>query len=70
MFCRLNYWIASGYINGQIYNVKCALIDIFCFFYVNNPDDAYDYEMAEQFIKDPVKFNEEAKKWTKLYASS
>ena len=31
-FAAINSWRSIGKVNGQIYNVKRALIDIFCFF--------------------------------------
>ena len=65
----INSWRISGYIKEQSYNVKRAIIDIFCFFYENSTISAYDIEMKEQFTNNPEKFYEEAKKWTKLYAS-
>ena len=68
-FSAINEWRTCGKVKGQIYNVKRALIDIFCFFYENYPESAYSEEMANQYVRNREKFYEEAKKWTKLYAS-
>jgi len=66
----INSWRTCGKVKGgQIYNVKRALIDIFCFFYVNDPDSAFSMEMAKQFRINKKEFDEEAKRWTKLFAS-
>ena len=55
--------------NGQIYNVKRALIDIFCIFYANYPTSVFPNKMEKQFLNNRKEFDEEAKRWTKLYAS-
>ena len=68
---RLNEWSSSGkvrWIKG--YNVKNALFDIFWLFYNQGIDSAYDLNMAYLYMNNPEKFNENARKWVKLYARS
>ena len=66
----INEWRLTGKVKGrEFYNVKQALLDIFCLFYKQGIDSAYDEEMARLYRDEPDKFNEEAKKWTKKHAS-
>ena len=66
----LNEWRITGKVtNKPYYTVKQALFDIFCLFYNQGIEGAYDEQMAELFKNNPDKFNEEARKWTKSYAS-
>ena len=66
----LNSWRCSGQVRGrEIYNIKHALIDIFCLFYENHPEGVFSSKMAEQYLNNPEQFYEEAKNWTKKYAS-
>jgi len=62
-------WKSFGKVKGQIYNVKRALIDIFCFFYYYYPESEYSELRADQLIIPREKIFEEAKRWTKLYAT-
>ena len=55
--------------NKPCYTVKQALFDIFCLFYNQGVEGAYDEEMAKQYVERPAEFNAEAKKWTKDFAS-
>ena len=48
--------------------MKNALFDIFCLFYIQSLDCAYDVIMCDLFRNNIDKFNAEAKKWTELYA--
>ena len=66
----INEWRITGKVkNKPFYTVKQALFDIFCLFYNQGVEGAYDEKMAELYRKDPNRFNEEARKWTQLYAS-
>ena len=66
----LNEWYSTGKVRSKRgYNVKNALFDIFCLFYLQGIDSPYDDKMAALYIDDRLKFYEEAKRWTKLYAS-
>ena len=42
---------------------------IFALFYKQNPKDPYDAKMAELFVKDKKTFDENARKYTREYAS-
>ena len=65
----LNEWKTTGKVTDKPgYAVKQALFDIFCLFYNQGTDSPYSPQMALDYQKNPDKFNEEAKKWTKLYA--
>ena len=67
----LNQWRSCGKVKSKKgYNVKNALFDIFCLFYNQGTDSAYDCDMAKLYRDDRDKFNKKAKKWTKLYASN
>ena len=65
----LNEWKLTGKVTGRpIYTVKQALFDIFCLFFKQGIKSAYDDDMAALYEKQPNLFNEEAKRWTKMYA--
>ena len=65
----LNEWRTTGKVSGKPgYAVKQALFDIFCLFYNQGIDSPYSPQMALDYQKNPEKFNEEAKRWTKQYA--
>ena len=65
----LNYWRVSGKVyNLPTYNVKHALFDIFCLFYNQGIEGAYDEEMAKQYLYNRAKFDKIAKEWTEKYA--
>ena len=66
----INEWRVTGKVSGKpIYTVKQALFDIFCLFFRQGIESAYSEEMAAKYRDHTEQFNEEAKKWTKLYAS-
>ena len=66
----LNCWITTGKVHKRpIYSIKFALLDIFSLFYKQGVDSAYDEKMAYLYISNRQKFDEEARKWTKQYAS-
>ena len=66
----INAWRVSGQVpNKPVYTVKQALFDIFCLFYNQGVEGAYDEQMAQLYLKEPEKFNNEAKKWTQQFAS-
>ena len=66
----INEWRITGKVtNKPVYTVKQALFDIFCLFYNQGVEGAYDEEMARKYLNEPEKFNEEARKWTKDFAS-
>ncbi len=65
----INEWKIRGKVkNYPYYTVKQALLDIFCLFYYQDVKGVFHDEKAEFFIKDPEKYFENARKWTKLYA--
>ena len=69
---RLNVWRSCGKVKGFLfYTVKNALFDIFCSLYNQSSSlvCAYDWNMEEQYINNYKSFEEEARKWTKKYAS-
>ena len=67
---HLNEWKGTGKVTDKKgYNVKNALFDIFCLFYNQGFESPYDENMARLYKFNREKFNEEARKWTKLYAS-
>ena len=67
MFTAINCWRVTGKVKGQIYNVKRVLIDIFYFLMsiILN-----QHKIANHFKNNREKFDEDLKKWTKLYASN
>ena len=66
----INAWRVSGIVPGKpVYTVKQALFDIFCLFYNQGVEGAYDDAMAELYQKNPTKFNDEARRWTQQFAS-
>ena len=66
---RLNEWKGTGKVREMpIYTVKQALFDIFWLFYNQGTDSPYDEERCILYRDNPVKFNEEVKKWTQKYA--
>ena len=67
----LNEWEATGKVNEKpVYGVKQALFDIFCLFYNQNKNIAYDGEMGRLYRDNRKRFNEVAKEWTIKYAKS
>ena len=65
----LNSWRVTGKVPGRpVYTVKQALFDIFCLFYKQGVDSAYSESMANDYLNNSQKFNEEAKRWTKQFA--
>ena len=66
----INAWRVSGQVPGKpSYTVKQALFDIFCLFYNQGVEGAYDEKMAQLYKNNPQKFNDEAKNWTQKFAS-
>ena len=66
----INAWRVSGQVPGRpVYTVKQALFDIFCLFYNQGEEGAYDEGMAALHRNNPDKFNEEARRWTQEFAS-
>ena len=66
----INAWRVAGQVpNKPVYTVKQALFDIFCLFYNQGVEGAYDEQMAQLYLKEPEKFNNEARKWTQQFAS-
>ena len=66
---HLNEWHLTGKVTGKpIYSVKQALFDIFCLFYKQNPNNAFNKEMAYQYIHEREKFDAEAKRWNEMFA--
>jgi ubiquitin-protein ligase len=64
----INEWKGTGKVKGSFYTVKQALFDIFCLFYNQGVDSAFDEKMAADYKNNPEAFNQEAKKWTEMYA--
>ena len=65
----LNEWRVRGIVTDRpVYGVKQALFDIFWLFYNQGTDSPYDEERIILYRDNPVKFNEEVKKWTQKYA--
>ena len=65
----LNEWKSTGKVEGKKgFGVKQALFDIFCLFYNQGKESPYDEKLAELYMKNKDKFNEEARRWTKKYA--
>ena len=66
----INAWRVSGQVPGKpSYTIKQALFDIFCLFYNQGEESAFDEKMAELYKNNPKKFNDEAKNWTQKFAS-
>ena len=66
----INEWKLTGKVKGDIYTVKQALFDIFCLFYNQGVESAYDENMAFSYKQNPELFNAEARKWTEMYAKA
>ena len=67
---NINSWKVQGVVKGRpVYAVKQALLDIFCLFYKQGVESAYDQNMANDYALNYQKFEEEAKRWTRKYAS-
>ena len=65
----INSWRTSGQVAGHpFYTMKQALFDIFCLFYNQGVDSAFDEHMADLYKNNKEQFNEEARKWTQSYA--
>ena len=66
----INSWRLTGKVRDQpFYTMKQALFDIFSLFYKQGVDSAYDQNMAELYKKHKDQFDQEARRWTQLYAS-
>ena len=67
---NLNDWRISGKVKDYpYYTMKQVLFDIFCLFYVQNIEYAFDDEMAKLYIYNRDQYEANARKWTELYAS-
>ena len=65
----LNEWRSTGKVKTKKgFGVKQALFDIFCLFYNQGIDSPYDDQQAAIYRDNRELFNEEAKKWTQMYA--
>ena len=65
----LNEWKSTGkVVDKPGYGVKQALIDIFCLFYNQNIDSAYDKSIALEYKSNMSNFNAKAKMYTQKYA--
>ena len=65
----INEWRTRGRVKDlPFYTVKQALFDIFCLFYNQGVDSAYDQGMANQYINNREAFNATARQWTEQYA--
>ena len=66
----LNEWATFGKVSSKpCYGVKQALFDIFCLFYIQNPNSAYYESMADEYKNRRAEFDTKAKEWTKKYAT-
>ena len=65
----INSWRVSGLVKGEFYTVKQALFDVFCLFYNQGVDSAYDKNMANDFRNNPEQFEKTAREWTQMYAT-
>ena len=66
----INEWEKTGRVKGNpFYTVKQALFDIFCLFFYSGLEEAHEGVDARTRITPPEKFYEEAKRWTKEFAS-
>ena len=66
----INSWRLTGKVRDQpFYTMKQALFDIFSLFYKQGVESAYDQKMAELYQNHRDQFDQEARKWTQLYAS-
>ena len=67
----LNEWQSTGKVlSKKCYGVKQALYDIFCLFYNQGIESAYDKKMAQDYMQNPKQFETIAKQWTMQYAQS
>ena len=65
----LNEWKSTGkVVDKPGYGVKQALIDIFCLFYNQNIDSAYDKSIALEYQSNMSNFNAKAKMYTQKFA--
>ena len=65
----LNEWKSTGKVKSKKgFGVKQALFDIFCLFYNQGIESPYDNALAAMYRDNRAKFNEEAKKWTQMFA--
>ena len=65
----INEWRTTGRVKGGFYTIKQALFDIFCLFYNQGVISAYDKKMADDYQNNPQQFEEQARKWTQMYAA-
>ena len=66
----LNEWKTTGQVKGKRgYAVKQALFDIYYLFFEQGTTSPYDAKYADLYKNHRDKFDEEARSWTKKYAS-
>ena len=66
----LNEWRSIGKVKEKKgFAVKQALFDIFFLFFEQGIESPYDVELAALYRDHRDKFNNEARKWTKMYAN-
>ena len=65
----INEWRVTGRVKGGFYTIKQALFDIFCLFYNQGVISAYDKKMADDYQNNRQQFEEQARKWTQMYAA-
>lgn len=66
---NINEWQMTGKVTGrQVYNVKQALFDIFCLFYNQGVEGAYDEDMAQEYRNNRPTFDSKVKEWVEKYA--
>ena len=67
---KLNDWRIRGKVKDlPFYTVKQALLDIFCLFYNQEVESAYDNKMAYLYANNHDQFNATARQWTSMYAT-
>ena len=68
---HINSWTVTGGVKGKkFYNVKNALFDIFCLFFKQGFESAYDEKQADEYMNNRSEFDRIARIWTKKYASN
>ena len=66
---HLNEWATSGKVRVfPTYGIKQALFDIFCLFFDQGVEGAYDEALANQYLNNRPEFDKIAKEWTQRFA--
>ena len=66
---NLNCWRTCGKVHKfPSYGVKHALFDIFCLFFAQGVEGAYDEQMADLYMNNRPEFDKIAKEFTQRYA--